>query len=59
VAVGRHHHRDLDALVAEAGDAPGPLAFDHGPSFERQAELGEERDGVVERFHDDADIVHS
>lgn len=59
VAVGRDHHGDLDALVAQAGDATGPFAFDRGSPFERQAEFGEEGDGVVEGFHHDADVVHA
>ncbi len=58
VAVGRDHHGDLDALIAQSGDAPGPFAFDHGAPLNRQAKLGEEGDGVVEGFDDDADIVH-
>lgn len=33
VAVGGAHHRDLDALVAQAGDAAGPLDFDGGAAF--------------------------
>src|ERR1700754_611347 len=39
VTVRRAHHGDLDALVAEAGDAPGPLPFHHASPFELEAEL--------------------
>src|SRR5579859_1091910 len=58
VAVGSDHHGDFDALIAQPGDASGPFALDGGAAFERQAELGEEGDGVVERLHGDADVVH-
>jgi len=44
VAVGRAHHGDLDALVAESSDAPCPLSFDRGLAFELEAELAKERD---------------
>ena len=58
VAVRRTHHRDLDALVAQSGDAPCPVSFDHGSPFELEAQLGEKRDRGIERFHHDADVVH-
>src|SRR5262249_54961991 len=58
VAVGRPHHRDLDALVAQSGDAPRPLSFDHGAPFELEAQLDEEGDRRIERLHHDADVVH-
>src|SRR4030095_570971 len=35
VAVGRHHHGDLDALGAQSGDAPGPFSFDRGSPLAR------------------------
>jgi quercetin dioxygenase-like cupin family protein len=44
VAVGRPHHGDLDALVAQSRDASGPLAFDHGLPLEFEAELAKELD---------------
>ena len=34
VAVRGAHHGDLDALVAQAGDAPCPLALDQRSPFE-------------------------
>jgi hypothetical protein len=58
VAVWGDHHRDLDALIPNSGDAPSPFAFDGGSSFETKAKLGEERDDGIEGFHYDADVVH-
>ena len=58
VTVGSDHHGDLDSLVAQSGDSPGPFAFDHGTPFEPQAKLGEKSDGLIERLHHDADVVH-
>src|SRR5947209_4696057 len=58
VAVRRDHHGDLDALRLQARDAARPLPFDHRPPLEPQTQLGEERDGVIERLHDDANVVH-
>src|SRR6185503_19779363 len=59
VAVGGAHHGDLEALAAHSGDAAGPFAFDGHAALEGQAELGEERDGGIEVFHHDADVVHT
>ena len=59
MAVGGAHHGDLDALAAHSGDAAGPFAFDGHSAFEREAELGEERNGGIEVFHHDADVVHT
>ncbi|CAK7261668.1 protein of unknown function (plasmid) [Shinella sp. WSC3-e] len=59
VAVGRPHHGDLDMLVAETSDAPGPLALDHRPSFQFKAEFEKEIDHGIEVFDHDPDIVHS
>ena len=58
MAVRHPHHRDLDALVAHAGAAPRPVSFDQGSPFELEAQLGEESDSGIERFHDDAHVVH-
>ena len=58
VAVGSDHHGDLDALVAQAGDTPGPLPFDPSAPFEREAQLREKRDGGIQRRHHDSNIVH-
>jgi hypothetical protein len=59
VTVGSDHHGDLDALITQSSDASGPFSFNHGSPLKRQAKLGEKRDGVIEGFHRDADIVHS
>ncbi len=48
LAIGRDHHRDLDALIAQSGDASSPFAFDGGAALQRQTEFGEEGDGVIE-----------
>ena len=34
VAVRRAHHRDLDVLIAQSGDAPCPVSVDRGSPFE-------------------------
>ena len=59
VAVWGDQHGDLDALVSQSGDAPGPLSFDRGSPFKLQAYLREKRNSVIEGFYNDADIVHS
>jgi len=41
VAVRGDQHGDLDALVAQSSDAPGPFSFDRSSPFELQAQLGE------------------
>src|SRR5690349_6259206 len=58
MTVWSNHHGDLDALLSQSGDAPSPLSFDGGSSFEFQTKLLEERDGIIERFHHDTDVVH-
>src|SRR5690349_14819375 len=58
MAIRSDHHGDLDVLVPESGDAPGPLAFDRSAPFKPQAEHGEEGDGVIEGLHHDANVVH-
>jgi hypothetical protein len=59
VAVRGAHHGDLDALVAQAGDAPCPLALDEALPLELEAEFAEELDRRGEVFDDDADVVQS
>jgi hypothetical protein len=44
VAVRRAHHGDLDAHVAQSGDATSPVSVDRGFPFELEAELAKERD---------------
>ena len=58
VTVWSDHHGDLDLLIPQSGDAPGPLAFDRASPFELEAELDEKRDRGVEGLHHDADVVH-
>jgi hypothetical protein len=58
VAVRRAHHRNLDALIAQSSDTPGPLSFDRGPPFEFEAELTKEINGRFEIIDDDAYVVH-
>src|SRR4051812_49195324 len=58
VAVRRTHHGDLDALVAQSGDAPCPLPFDRELPFELEAELAKELDHRREIVDDNADVVH-
>src|SRR5262249_34568245 len=58
VPVWRAHHGDLNALIAEPGDTPGPLAFDHGAPFEFEARLAKAINRAAEVLDDDADIVH-
>src|SRR5256885_6369550 len=36
-----------------------PVSFDRGSPFELEAQLGEKRDGGIEGFHHDANVVHS
>lgn len=54
VAVRRAQHGDLDALIAEAGAATGPLSLHPGPAFELQPEVLEELDHRGQVLHDDA-----
>ena len=59
VAVWRDQHGNLDVLLTQPGDAPGPLSFNRGAAFESQAELDEKWDDGIERFYHDADVVHT
>ncbi|CDX44976.1 conserved hypothetical protein [Mesorhizobium sp. SOD10] len=58
VAVRRAHHGNLDMLIAQPGDTPGPFSFDRGTTFELEAELAKEIDRRVEVVDDDSDVVH-
>ena len=58
MTVGRTQHGYFDALVAQSGDAPCPLAFDHGLPLELEAELDKELDRRGEVVDDNAHIVH-
>ena len=46
------------AHVAQSSDAFRPVTLDRRSPFELEAELGEKGDGSIERFDDDADVVH-
>src|SRR5690606_18095764 len=59
VAVRCTHHRNLDALIAQSGDTPGPFAFDHCSAFELKAELAKEIDCRSEVVYHDPHVVHS
>src|SRR5690606_15255707 len=58
VTVGCAHHRDFDALTAYSRHAARPVPFDARAALEDEAELGEKRDGRIEVFHHDADVIH-
>jgi hypothetical protein len=58
VAVRRAHHGNLDVLIAQSSDTPGPFAFDRGLAFELEAELAKEIDRRCEVIDDDPYIVH-
>ena len=58
MTVRRAHHRDLDALAAQACDAAGPLALDDPLALEFQAQDAEERNHRLEVLDDDAHVVH-
>ena len=58
MTIRRTHHGDLDAHVAQPGDAIGPIPFDWGAPLEFEAKFGEELDGGINVFDHDADVVH-
>jgi hypothetical protein len=47
VAVWRTHHGDLDTLVAQASDAPSPLAFHRRSPFELETDFAKELDRPI------------
>jgi hypothetical protein len=59
MAVGGAHHGDFDALPTHSGDSSGPFAFDGHAAFEGKAKFGEERNGSINVFYHDADVVHT
>src|SRR5438874_227462 len=59
VTVRRTHHGNLDAHVAQSGDAICPVSFDWGAPLELEAKFGEELNGGVDVFYHDADVVHT
>jgi hypothetical protein len=58
VAVRRAHHGNLDALISQSSDTPGPFSFDRGPPFELEAELTKEINRRFEVIDDDSYVVH-
>jgi hypothetical protein len=54
----RAHHGDLDALIAQSSDTPGPFSFDRGPPFELETELAKEFNRPAEVIDDDSYVVH-
>jgi len=58
VAIGRAHHGNLHALIAQASDTSGPFSLDHGPAFEIEAELAKEINRRAEVIDDDSYVVH-
>jgi hypothetical protein len=58
VAVGRAHHGNLDALIAQSSDTSGPFSFDRGAAFELKAELAKEIDRRGKVIDDDSYVVH-
>src|SRR6185437_5570723 len=58
VTVRGPHHRDIAADTVESDGAVRPEALDLRFAFQLHAELGEERDGGIQVFHDNADVVH-
>src|SRR5262249_6817434 len=59
VTVRTTHHGNLDAHVAQSGDAICPVSFDWGAPLEFEAKFGEELNGSIDVFHHDADIIHT
>ena len=59
VAIRRAHHGNLDAHVPQSSDAICPGSFDWGAPLEVEAKLGEERNGGIDVFYHDADVVHT
>jgi hypothetical protein len=59
VAVGRAHHGNLDALIAQSSDTTGPFSFDRGPPFELKAELAKKINRRRKVIDNDSYVVHS
>src|SRR4051812_11931200 len=59
MTVGRTHHGNLDAHVAQSSDAIRPLSFDRSAPLELEAKFGEELDGSFDVGDHDADVVHT
>lgn len=49
----------INTLIAQSSDTSGPFSFDHGSSFELEAEFAKEINRRCEVVDDDAYIVQS
>jgi hypothetical protein len=58
VAVRGPHHHDVAPDAVESDGAVREQAFDLRLAFHLHAELGEERDGGIQVFDHDGDVVH-
>jgi hypothetical protein len=58
VTVRRAHHCNLNVLIAQSRDTPGPFSFNSSPTFKIEAELAKEIDRRFEVIDDDSYIVH-
>jgi hypothetical protein len=58
VAVWGPHHRDVAADAVESDGAVRPEALDLRFAFPLHAKFGEEGDGGIQVFDDNADVVH-
>jgi len=59
VAVGHPHHRNFDALIAQAGYTSGPLSLNRALPFQLETKLAKEVDHSSQVFNDDSDGVHA
>ena len=59
MAIGGNHHSNLYALRTQSGNATSPFPFDCSSPFELQAYLREKRDGIIEGFYHNTEIVHA
>ena len=58
MTVGRAHHGDLNALIAQSSDTSRPFSFDRASAFELEAELAKEINRRFEVIDDDPYVVH-
>src|SRR5262249_42912926 len=58
VAVGRAHHGNLDALIAQSSDTSGPFSFDRGPPFKLKATVAKKINRRRKVIDDDTYVVH-
>jgi len=58
-AVGRAHHRNFDALIAQSSDTSRPCSFDRVPAFELKAELAKKINRGCKVIDNNSYVVHS